>query len=124
MNAHDHLWMHFSRLSNYKDAAPPVIVRGDGAYVWDADGKRYLDGLAGLFVVQVGHGRHELADAMAKQAGELAYFPIWSYAHPSALALAYNLNLVAVMCYTGRRKNRWKEAILFSYRHFTRFRGV
>ena len=91
MNAHDHLWMHFSRLSNYKDAAPPVIVRGDGAYVWDADGKRYLDGLAGLFVVQVGHGRHELADAMAKQAGELAYFPIWSYAHPSAIALAERL---------------------------------
>jgi len=91
MNAHDHLWMHFSRLSNYKDTAPPVIVRGDGAYVWDADGKRYLDGLAGLFVVQVGHGRHELADAMAKQAGELAYFPIWSYAHPSAIALAERL---------------------------------
>jgi adenosylmethionine-8-amino-7-oxononanoate aminotransferase len=91
MKSHEHLWMHFSRLANYKDAAPPTIVRGDGAYVWDSNGKRYLDGLAGLFVVQVGHGRQELADAMSKQASELAYFPIWSYAHPSAIALAERL---------------------------------
>jgi adenosylmethionine-8-amino-7-oxononanoate aminotransferase len=91
MTPHEHLWLHFSRLSNYRDAAPPVIVRGDGAYVWDSNGKRYLDGLAGLFVVQVGHGRQELADAMAKQASELAYFPIWSYAHPSAIALSERL---------------------------------
>jgi adenosylmethionine-8-amino-7-oxononanoate aminotransferase len=91
MTGHEHLWLHFSRLGNYKDTAPPTIVRGDGAYVWDASGKRYLDGLAGLFVVQVGHGRQELADAMAKQASELAYFPIWSYAHPSAIALAERL---------------------------------
>ena len=95
MSAHDHLWMHFSRLAAYKDAPPPVIVRGEGAYIWDAHGKRYLDGLAGLFVVQVGHGRQELADAMAKQAGELAYFPIWSYAHPSAIALAERLATLA-----------------------------
>jgi adenosylmethionine-8-amino-7-oxononanoate aminotransferase len=89
--AHEHLWLHFSRLANYKDTAPPTIVRGDGAYVWDSNGKRYLDGLAGLFVVQVGHGRQELADAMSKQASELAYFPIWSYAHPAAMALAERL---------------------------------
>jgi adenosylmethionine-8-amino-7-oxononanoate aminotransferase len=89
--SHDHLWLHFSRLANYTKTAPPVIVRGDGPYIWDAAGKRYLDGLAGLFVVQVGHGRHELADAMAKQAGELAFFPIWSYAHPSAIDLAARL---------------------------------
>jgi adenosylmethionine-8-amino-7-oxononanoate aminotransferase len=95
MSAHDHLWMHFSRLGAYKDTPPPTIVRGEGAYIWDADGKRYLDGLAGLFVVQVGHGRQELADAMAKQAGELAYFPIWSYAHPSAIALAERLATLA-----------------------------
>ncbi|GAA0936266.1 aspartate aminotransferase family protein [Virgisporangium aurantiacum] len=95
MSAHDHLWMHFSRLAAYKDTPPPVIVRGEGAYIWDAHGKRYLDGLAGLFVVQVGHGRQELADAMAKQAGELAYFPIWSYAHPSAIALAERLATLA-----------------------------
>jgi adenosylmethionine-8-amino-7-oxononanoate aminotransferase len=89
--ARDHLWMHFTRLSAYRDAPVPVIVRGDGPYVWDSNGKRYLDGLAGLFVVQAGHGRQELAEAAAKQAAELAYFPIWSYAHPTAIELAARL---------------------------------
>ena len=60
----------------------PIIVRGEGAYVWDEAGRSYLDGLSGLFVVQAGHGRRELAEAAAKQAETLAYFPLWSYAHP------------------------------------------
>jgi adenosylmethionine-8-amino-7-oxononanoate aminotransferase len=89
--ARDHLWMHFTRLSAYQDAPVPVIARGDGCYVWDSAGRRYLDGLSALFVVQTGHGRQELADAAAKQAAELAYFPIWSYAHPKAIELAGRL---------------------------------
>jgi adenosylmethionine-8-amino-7-oxononanoate aminotransferase len=89
--ARKHLWMHFTRLSAYADAPVPVIVRGSGPYIWDSNGKRYLDGLSGLFVVQAGHGRQELADAAAKQASELAYFPIWSYAHPTAIELAERL---------------------------------
>ncbi|WP_329107536.1 aspartate aminotransferase family protein [Micromonospora sp. NBC_01699] len=87
-NATDHLWMHFTRMSSYRDAEVPTIVRGEGAYVWDSQGRRYLDGLAGLFVVNAGHGRTELAEAAAKQAAELAYFPLWSYAHPTAIELA------------------------------------
>jgi adenosylmethionine-8-amino-7-oxononanoate aminotransferase len=86
--AKDHLWMHFTRHSAYHDADVPVIVRGEGPYIWDAQGKRYLDGLAGLFVSQLGHGRTELADAASKQARELAFMPLWSYAHPSAIELA------------------------------------
>jgi adenosylmethionine-8-amino-7-oxononanoate aminotransferase len=89
--ARRHLWMHFTRMSSYDRAAVPIIARGEGAYVWDSRGKRYLDGLSGLFVVQVGHGRQELAQAGAKQAGELAYFPLWSYAHPAAIDLAERL---------------------------------
>jgi adenosylmethionine-8-amino-7-oxononanoate aminotransferase len=89
--ARDHLWMHFTRLSSYQDSPVPMIVRGDGCYVWDSAGRRYLDGLSALFVVQTGHGRQELADAAAKQASELAYFPIWSYAHPKAVELAERL---------------------------------
>ncbi|MBU2664626.1 aspartate aminotransferase family protein [Actinoplanes bogorensis] len=89
--ARDHLWMHFTRLSSYQKADVPMIVRGDGCYVWDSHGRRYLDGLSALFVVQTGHGRQELAEAAAKQAGELAYFPIWSYAHPKAVELAARL---------------------------------
>jgi adenosylmethionine-8-amino-7-oxononanoate aminotransferase len=93
--ARDHLWMHFTRLSSYRDNPVPMIVRGDGCYVWDSTGRRYLDGLSALFVVQTGHGRQELADAAAKQAAELAYFPIWSYAHPKAVELAERLASVA-----------------------------
>ncbi len=89
--ARDHLWMHFTRLSAYEQAPVPVIVRGEGPYIWDSSGRRYLDGLSGLFTVQVGHGRTELAEAAAKQMAELAYFPLWSYAHPKAIELAERL---------------------------------
>jgi adenosylmethionine-8-amino-7-oxononanoate aminotransferase len=87
-SARDHLWLHFSRHSVYEGGDVPVIVKGEGAYIYDAQGKRYLDGLAGLFVNQLGHGRTELAEAAAKQAATLAFHPLWSYAHPGAIELA------------------------------------
>lgn len=87
--ARRHLWMHFTRLGIYGDTHEvPIMVRGEGAYVWDQHGKRYLDGLSGLFTTQIGHGRTELAEAASKQASELAYFPLWTYAHPRAVDLA------------------------------------
>jgi adenosylmethionine-8-amino-7-oxononanoate aminotransferase len=86
-----HLWLHFTRMSSYNDHEVQVIVRGEGNYVFDQHGKRYLDGLAGLFVSQIGHGRTEVAEAGARQAAELAYFPLWSYAHPQAIELAERL---------------------------------
>jgi adenosylmethionine-8-amino-7-oxononanoate aminotransferase len=86
-----HLWLHFTRMSSYAASDVPVIVRGEGQYVFDQNGKRYLDGLAGLFVSQIGHGRTEVAEASARQAAELAYFPLWSYAHPQAIELADRL---------------------------------
>jgi adenosylmethionine-8-amino-7-oxononanoate aminotransferase len=85
------LWLHFTRMSTYADSDVPTIVRGSGAYVFDQRGKRYLDGLSGLFVSQVGHGRKEIAEAGARQAEQLAYFPLWSYAHPKAIELASRL---------------------------------
>jgi adenosylmethionine-8-amino-7-oxononanoate aminotransferase len=90
-----HLWLHFTRMSSYADADMQVIVRGEGQYVYDQNGKRYLDGLAGLFVSQIGHGRTEVAEAGARQAAELAYFPLWSYAHPQAIELADRLAAMA-----------------------------
>jgi adenosylmethionine-8-amino-7-oxononanoate aminotransferase len=90
--ARRHLWMHFTRHSVYESGGHvPVIERGEGAYIWDDTGRRYLDGLAGLFVVQVGHGRAEIAEAMATQAKQLEFFPLWSYAHPTAIKLAERL---------------------------------
>ena len=89
--AADHLWLHFYPLAAAGDAPLTVIERGEGAYVWDSEGRRYLDGLAGLFVVQAGHGRREIAEVAASQAEKLGYFPLWSYAHPAAIELAARL---------------------------------
>lgn len=90
--AREHLWLAFTRHSAYEEGEQiPVIVKGDGARIWDDKGREYLDGLSGLFTVQVGHGRDELAEAAAKQAKELAFFPIWSYATPPAIDLAERL---------------------------------
>jgi adenosylmethionine-8-amino-7-oxononanoate aminotransferase len=96
--ARDHLWMHFTRHSVFErtdagglGATVPVITRGKGWTVWDDKGNSYIDALAGLFVVQAGHGREELAEAAARQAKELAFFPLWSYAHPQAIDLAERL---------------------------------
>jgi len=92
--ARDHLWLHFTRHSTYygKNATPvPIIVRGEGIYIYTESGDKKIDGLAALFCCQVGHGRKELADAASKQMMELDYFPLWSYAHPMACRLAKRL---------------------------------
>src|SRR6478736_5227241 len=88
--AKDHLWMHFSRQSTMEQGVP-IITRGEGHHIFDAEGRKYFDGLSGLFVVNAGHGRKRLAQAAAKQAEQLAFFPIWSYAHPAAIELADRL---------------------------------
>ncbi|MES1169458.1 MAG: aminotransferase class III-fold pyridoxal phosphate-dependent enzyme, partial [Leifsonia sp.] len=90
--AKDHLWMHFARQSVMEDGhGVPIITRGEGHHIYDSRGRKYIDGLSGLFVVNAGHGRKRLAAAAAKQAEELAFFPIWSYAHPNAIELADRL---------------------------------
>jgi adenosylmethionine-8-amino-7-oxononanoate aminotransferase len=83
-----HLWMHFTRLGTYAEADVPIIVRGDGCYVWDEKGNRYFDGLSALFCVNIGHGHVEVAQAGADQARDLDFFTTWSYAHPRAIELA------------------------------------
>ena len=90
--AKDHLWMHFTRQSVMDSGAGvPIITRGEGHHIWDSTGRKYFDGLSGLFVVNAGHGRRRLAEAAAKQAAELSFFPLWSYATPSAIELADRL---------------------------------
>jgi hypothetical protein len=84
-----HLWLHFSRMGGYDDQHEiPIITRGEGCYVWDDKGNRYFDGLSALFCVNIGHGRHEVAQAGADQAKELEFVTNWSYAHPQAITLA------------------------------------
>jgi len=87
--ARDHLWLHFTRMSGYADADIPIIVRGDGCYLEDSNGKRYLDALAGLFAVNVGYGfGDEIGQAAHDQMKELPFYTNWSYAHPRAIELA------------------------------------
>jgi adenosylmethionine-8-amino-7-oxononanoate aminotransferase len=83
-----HLWMHFTRMGAYDTQDVPIIVRGEGCYVYDEHGKRYLDGLSALFCVNAGHGRAEIGEAMARQASELGFYTNWSYTHPRAVELA------------------------------------
>src|SRR4051794_1969497 len=90
-----HLWMHFTRMGAYDEADVPIIVRGEGCYVWDDHGNRYLDGLSALFCVNIGHGRVEVAQAGADQARELDFFNNWSYAHPRAIELAERIARLA-----------------------------
>ena len=87
--ARDHLWLHFTRMGGFEHAEVPVIVRGEGCYLEDANGKRYLDALAGLFVVQIGYSYgEEVGEAAAAQLRELPFYTNWSYAHPRAIELA------------------------------------
>ena len=93
--ARRHLWMHFTRMSAYEQQDIPIIVRGEGCYVYDEHGKRYLDGLSSLFCVNIGHGRAGIAQAGADQARELGFFNNWSYAHPRAIELAARIASLA-----------------------------
>jgi len=87
--ARDHLWLHFTRMGGYKDGEVPIIVRGDGCYLEDSKGKRYLDALAGLFSVNIGYGfGEEVGEAAAAQMRELPFYTNWGYAHPRAIELA------------------------------------
>jgi adenosylmethionine-8-amino-7-oxononanoate aminotransferase len=84
--ATDHLWLHFTRMGG---AAPPIIVRGDGCYLEDVDGNRYLDALAGLFSVNLGYGfGEEIGQAALEQMRELPFYTNWTYSHPRAIELA------------------------------------
>ncbi|MFN0156244.1 MAG: aspartate aminotransferase family protein [Gaiella sp.] len=94
--ARDHLWMHFTRMSGYQSNEVPIIVRGDGCYLEDANGKRYLDALAGLFSVNIGYGfGEEMGQAALEQMRELPFYTNWTYAHPRAVELAAEIASLA-----------------------------
>jgi adenosylmethionine-8-amino-7-oxononanoate aminotransferase len=91
--AREHLWLHFTRMGG---AEPPIIVRGEGCYLEDSNGKRYLDALAGLFAVQIGYSHgEEVGQAALEQMRELPFYTNWSYAHPRAIELAHEVAQLA-----------------------------
>ena len=125
--ARKHLWMHFTRMGTYADHELPVIVKGDGCYVWDENGKRYLDGLSALFCVNVGHGRAELGQAAAEQSKELGFYTNWSYAHPRSIELAARVAGLAPegldrVFFTNSGSEAVETALKLS-RHWHRIRG-
>jgi len=89
-SAKRHMWPHFTNRKVLNDGIP-VITRAEGHHIYDAAGKQYIDGLAGLFVVNAGHGRDRIVQAAAKQMKQLDFMPIWSYGHPAAIELSERL---------------------------------
>ena len=84
-----HLMMHFTSHGRYDSEDVPIISRGEGCWLWDTNGKRYFDGMSGLFCTQIGHSfGAELGEAAAKQMAELPFFINWSYAHPRVIELS------------------------------------
>jgi len=86
--ARRHLVPHFTPASAWNADDLVVIERGEGCYLTDTDGNEHLDGLAGLFCTNLGHGRSDLTAAAAKQMDQLAFYSNWGFAHPSAIEAA------------------------------------
>ncbi len=87
-SAQSHLMPHFTKGAAWMAENLAVIDRGEGCYVWDTDGVQYLDGLAGLFCTNLGHGRSDLTAAAMKQMDRLAFYPTWGTANPPAIQAA------------------------------------
>ena len=87
----DHLWHGNLQHHDLRSHPPLEITRGEGCWVWDSDGNRYLDAMAGLWCVNVGYGRHAIADAVADQMKRLPYYPL-TQSHPPAAQLAGRLS--------------------------------
>jgi hypothetical protein len=94
--ARRHLWLQMSRMGAYSQTNEvPIMVRGEGTRVYDANGTEYFDGLSGLFTNMLGHGRSDIGAVAAEQIGQLGFFPLWTYAHPRAIELAEKIASLA-----------------------------
>ena len=95
--AQAHLVPHFTKAAAWRSENLAVIDRGEGCYIWDTDGNKYLDGLAGLFCTNIGHGRSDLTAAAAKQMDQLAFL---RSLHPlPAITIPYTPNCLFGLCY-------------------------
>jgi adenosylmethionine-8-amino-7-oxononanoate aminotransferase len=94
--ARRNLWLQMSRMGAYSETNEiPIMVRGEGTRVYDANGTEYFDGLSGLFTNMLGHGRSDIGAAAAEQISQLGFFPLWTYAHPKAIELAEKIASLA-----------------------------
>jgi adenosylmethionine-8-amino-7-oxononanoate aminotransferase len=92
----EHLWMAYSQWNDLAaEGGPVVLVRGEGCWVWDADGRRYLDGVGALEACAVGHGRREIAEAIGRQLAALEFLDLFRYASEPAIRLAARIAALA-----------------------------
>ena len=84
------LWHPLLQHQGFEDAPPRLVERGEGSFLVDADGGRWLDAVAGIWCVNVGHGREELAEVAREQMSKLAFAPM-TMSHEPAIRLAAKL---------------------------------
>jgi hypothetical protein len=95
-DAREHLMFHFTDMSVYADRSIPIYTHGEGCHVFDAAGRRYIDGLSGLFCTNLGHSYGtEVGTAALEQLSTLVFMPNWYVAHPASIALATKLAAIA-----------------------------
>jgi beta-alanine--pyruvate transaminase len=90
----DAFWMPFTANRQFK-ANPRLLTRAEGMYYWSTDGREVLDGVAGLWCVNAGHGRREITEAVTKQLGTMEFAPAFQMGHPIAFELANRLAKIA-----------------------------
>ena len=123
-----HLMMHFTSHGRFDSEDVPIISRGEGCWLWDTSGKRYFDGMSGLFCTQIGHSfGAELGEAAAQQMAELPFFINWSYAHPRVIELSAKIAELApgdlnrtFFCSGGSEAN---DSIIKLVRQYHQIRG-
>ena len=126
--SNDHHLAPFSDFKQLKEKGPRIITNAKGVYLWDSEGNKILDGMAGLWCVAIGYGRDELADAAAKQMRELPYYNLFfQTAHPPALELAKSIADVAPegmnhVFFTGSG-SEGNDTMLRMVRHYWAIKG-
>ncbi|MGE6384354.1 aspartate aminotransferase family protein [Pseudomonas sp. NPDC078416] len=124
----DHHLAPFSDFKQLKEKGPRIITNAKGVYLWDSEGNKILDGMAGLWCVAIGYGREELADAASKQMRELPYYNLFfQTAHPPALKLAKAISDIAPegmnhVFFTGSG-SEGNDTVLRLVRHYWAIKG-
>ncbi len=106
-----YLWHGNTQHAGLERRPPTEFVRGEGCWIWDADGNRYLDAMAGLWCVNVGYGRREIVDAVAAQMAQLPYYPITQSHAPGAQLAARLAELLPAGLCRAHLVNSGSEAV-------------
>jgi len=122
-NSLAHHWMPFTANRAFQDA-PRMLVQAEGVAYRSHDGRRILDGVSGLFCCSAGHGRREIADAVARQLREMDYAPHFQFGHPSSFELAARLARITpgdldqiLFCNSGSEAIDSALKIVMAYHH-------